>query len=330
MVASKAIKENTEVFSEVANPFVPTGEYKICENCATTQLIPFPCYECKSVYCSIKCKEKHSRVHSWECAGNKKLLFSNIGVGHLAFRMFTNGITEILPLASSKTNANDIWTEITTVIAKRTDIRYSESLRMISHMDKLSSTDVIWFALMAELLVVYLKEFTSFFDLFKNLSADRSQWEQIACALILKHIGQLIVNGHTCVALVMSPNENRSEHLYQMMEEDVWVAPQHIKCGKLHMFSDYEEVAAANFPYLSLCNHSCESSIQPKFSGNCVSLFATKDIAANEEIFNCYTLDYRKTKCRTRRQELFSNYKFECICERCSESSPDEAYVSSM
>lgn len=112
------------------------------------------------------------------------------------------------------------------------------------------------------------------------------------------------------------------------MADNLWQKPYHVRLGCLHQFSDHLELTVANFPYLSTCNHACIQSFQPRFSGRHVSTFATKNIKAGAEIFNCYTLDYHKSKKKTRWHTLYDTYHFECKCEKCDRENADTDYVS--
>lgn len=145
--------------------------------------------------------------------------------------------------------------------------------------------------------------------------------------MILRHIGQLISNAHMLTTIV-------PKHLFftltdfHLLNDRIWLRPWHLKRGYLHTFSNYDDLAALNLPYLSICNHSCIQSFQPSFSGRSIRTFALRDLNVGDEITNCYDLDYRKAKRSARRQRLKSTYHFECKCENCLLPHEDYAFVS--
>ncbi|NXT24978.1 SMYD4 protein, partial [Syrrhaptes paradoxus] len=75
-------------------------------------------------------------------------------------------------------------------------------------------------------------------------------------------------------------------------------------------------LATAFFPVLSLLNHSCCPNISVSFSGTAATVRASQPIPSGQEIFHCYG----PHRCRMRvaeRQQLLSQYFFECRCEAC-------------
>ncbi|NXD82777.1 SMYD4 protein, partial [Halcyon senegalensis] len=77
-------------------------------------------------------------------------------------------------------------------------------------------------------------------------------------------------------------------------------------------------LATAFFPVLSLLNHSCCPNISVSFSGTAVTVRASQPIPSGQEISHCYG----PHRCRMRvleRQQLLSQYFFECRCQACLE-----------
>ncbi|NXT02541.1 SMYD4 protein, partial [Jacana jacana] len=75
-------------------------------------------------------------------------------------------------------------------------------------------------------------------------------------------------------------------------------------------------LATAFFPVLSLLNHSCCPNTSVSFSGTAATVRASQPIPSGQEIFHCYG----PHRCRMRvaeRQELLSQYFFECCCRAC-------------
>ncbi|XP_035198763.1 SET and MYND domain-containing protein 4 isoform X3 [Oxyura jamaicensis] len=88
-------------------------------------------------------------------------------------------------------------------------------------------------------------------------------------------------------------------------------------------------LATAFFPVLSLLNHSCSPNISVSFSGTAATVRASQPISSGQEIFHCYG----PHRCRMRvaeRQQLLSQYFFECRCQACLEEleSDNKSVVS--
>jgi len=235
----------------------------------------------------------------------------------------------MLPHLQEGTSAQEIWNGIIDMTkkqeARETTPEYLLSLRMVSHLDKASQAELVYHILCANLLQVYLKEHTDFFDQFHSSSASTKDWQLITSALILRSAGQLLANGHVGDALLpvgLEPNE------FALLQPDLWQKPRHLKLGQLHNLAHSELITAINLPYLSLCNHACAPSIRTKFDGCSVVNYAARDISAGEEIFNCYTRDYKNSLKIQRSEPLKEVYKFQCSCAKCTQTIPDQDYVS--
>lgn len=148
-------------------------------------------------------------------------------------------------------------------------------------------------------------------------------------ALILRHIGQFIVNAHTCVSIIPTFYDGSSpgDVFGFLLVPNVWTNPFHLRRGMLHVFGEFREVSAANLPYLSICNHACAPTLCPKFSGRSFYALAESNIERGAEIFNCYTLNYRKSLRTLRQSYLKDTYHFDCTCAQCQRNNPDAAYV---
>ncbi|KAM6373081.1 SET and MYND domain-containing protein 4 isoform 2-T2 [Pluvialis apricaria] len=75
-------------------------------------------------------------------------------------------------------------------------------------------------------------------------------------------------------------------------------------------------LATAFFPVLSLLNHSCCPNTSLSFSGTAATVRASQPIPSGQEIFHCYG----PHRCRmnvAERQQLLSQYFFECHCQAC-------------
>nr|XP_017003266.2 SET and MYND domain-containing protein 4 [Drosophila takahashii] len=332
MVAKEPIAKGQIIFSERAACFVPLEQRLICQQCAATLMsAPIPCSKChqRVVYCSRKCREGHAAIHRYECPAYQRDLLKMLGVSHLALRLVLAYMPQMLTLLQYRTCAQEIWESILNMTKQteeqETTPEYLQSLRMVSHLEKASQAELVYHILCANLLQVYLKEHTDYFDQFQFSPASTKDWQLITSALILRSAGQLLANGHVGDALLpvgMEPNE------FALLQPDLWQYPLHLKLGQLHNLAHSELITAINLPYLSLCNHACAPSIRTKFDGCSVVNYAAKDILAGEEIFNCYTRDYRNSLKLQRTEPLREVYKFQCSCVKCTQSDPDQDYLN--
>ncbi|XP_065369897.1 SET and MYND domain-containing protein 4 [Calliphora vicina] len=331
MQAKCLIEKNQLIFTERASAFVAVGDTRrVCHQCGSANFIPIPCLHCRGRvnYCSLKCQELHSFIHVYECPAYRFQLFAHVGIAHLALRIvLDNGLYSILDelKLDNKSSTSELWSELTEGgdIWKNNNIPYAESLRMITHLNKRSNMDIQWFALVSHHLVVYLKSYTKYFEVL-NATNKLIDWELITGSLILRHIGQSISNGHTLTTILPRPLTLLTTTDFHMLNENVWSSPWHLKLGFMHFFSYYDDVASLNLPYLSLCNHSCVQSFQPKFSGRFISTYALRNLSKGEEITNCYDVDYRKGKREARREKLQQTYQFECQCENCLQKDSED------
>ncbi|EDV35449.1 uncharacterized protein Dana_GF12496 [Drosophila ananassae] len=332
MVATEAIPQGTAIFSERASCFVPLEQRLICQQCASSLMsAPIPCPQChqKVVYCSRKCREGHANIHRYECAGYRMDLFKLLGVSHLALRMVLVYVPLILPDLRDCKSSKEIWESLMKLVNEPEQGKmvpeYMQSLRMVSHLDQAPRPELVYHMLCANLLQTYLEKHTDYFDLFKVTAAGSEDWKVIVSALILRSAGQLLVNGHVGDALVPVALEANE---FALLQPDMWQKPYHLRLGQLHNLSHTELVTAVNLPYLSLCNHACVPSIRTKFDGCSVVNYARSNIAAGEEIFNCYTRDYRNSLKSQRIKPLKEVYKFQCSCVACVQAEPDKDYLA--
>uniref|UniRef100_A0A0A1XT41 SET and MYND domain-containing protein 4 n=1 Tax=Zeugodacus cucurbitae TaxID=28588 RepID=A0A0A1XT41_ZEUCU len=334
IIAKKAIQSGEVIFSERISSFVPVEGCQICQQCAAMLMIPIPCHDCdcRIIYCSLKCRRIHENIHQNECMGYHCRLFEQIGISHLALRVVLEDLPEILPLVSQENDIDKLWQSLSKpedLLCNKTGANYIQTLQMVTHLQKMTLPNKIWFALVADLLVVYLKDYTSFFAITKKTKLEQCDWETIVSALIFRHIGQFIVNAHTCSSLTPTCYDVKSTNTRfgTLLISHIWTKPFHIRRGMLHVFSETQEVSAANLPYLSICNHACGPTLSPKFSGRNFYALADSNIDEGAEIFNCYTSTYRNSLRDIRREYLNETYQFNCTCTHCQKDDPDASYL---
>ncbi|CAD7013462.1 SET and MYND domain-containing protein 4 isoform X2 [Ceratitis capitata] len=334
VVAKRDIKSGEIIFHERISAFVPVEGTQICQQCGSVFIIPIPCHACngKVIYCSLKCREDQAKVHQNECVGYCLGLFEQIGISHLALRILLEEFPQISPILAHESDIKNVWKELTTETSHlntKTEVNYVKSLRLVSHFQKMSLSNKIWFAVIADLLAVYLKEYTPFFHNTSKSKIKQSDWESLISALILRHIGQSISNAHTCSSIAPTCYDIRSSTVKYgfLLLPNMWTKPFHLRQGMLHVLGEVGEVSAANIPYLSMLNHACNPTIRPRFSGRNFSALADRDIEEGDEIYNCYTLTYRNSMSVVRRDLLKEMYHFNCECVHCQQSDPDAAYL---
>lgn len=204
IVAGEKIKKNESIFSERAFSFVPVyNDYDPntilyhCQNCAKTNCVPFPCYECvRATYCCPACLEQHKPIHRFECAGYQKNLWVKIGIAHLAFRNFIIGFFDSIAVLDDAevSSPEQILRTITGI--NRPEFQYGDVLRLVTNYDKMDPIDTLRYALTAQLLTIYLADCTDFFMLLpakcKRIMPNVAKWKRLTAAILMKHMGQLV------------------------------------------------------------------------------------------------------------------------------------------
>ncbi|KAL0119343.1 hypothetical protein PUN28_007693 [Cardiocondyla obscurior] len=288
VVANRDIKRGQILFVEKAFAFVPLTHTKIdiCHNCCRSSSDTLvPCTECvDSVYCNINCwDEARSSCHRWECVGNQMGLWSQIGIAYLAIRMLFKCTTD--------------------------DNRLNEVRELVTNISKIQPYDIISYGITSIMLMMYLSKYTDFFKvtnlkeclakLYTDFNCDlatEGDERLYVSSLLLKHILQLICNGHSISKINTIADNNKNKLLIQQQDR----------------------VATAIYPSASMMNHSCDPNIINSFLGQILITKAMRDIAAGEEVFNCYGTDFRRMMRRDRQEKLESQYCFKCNCAACT------------
>lgn len=188
MVATRDIKSGEVIFNETASSFVPVDSCRMCQECGAMLMIPFPCHGCNGqvIYCSSACRKAHLKVHQNECVGHSIGLLAQIGISHLALRVVLEELPAILSIVELKEDPTELWLDLTAptgLLHTRPGANYAQTLCMVTHLAKMALSDIIWFALVADLLIVYLKDHTHFFQSMSSTKLKQSDWELIASKL---------------------------------------------------------------------------------------------------------------------------------------------------
>lgn len=138
----------------------------------------------------------------------------------------------------------------------------------------------------------------------------KSDWELFTAALIMRHMGQMICNGHAISELTV---------------DTILLSGRNtIPFGKLHAYITSDRLFTAIFPQISLFNHSCWPNIRNKFECNRLTVYATRPIQTGDEIYNCYGPNYKLMQSRDERQSaLRQQYCFDCKCIKCMTGDND-------
>lgn len=110
------------------------------------------------------------------------------------------------------------------------------------------------------MILIYLKNYTKIFDeligQFKNVMSRKSDWEIFVGALLMRHIGQLVCNGHAISGL------RATLWTDDMSEKLTGLNPM---IGSLRDFFKQSRMFTAFFPRISFLNHSCDPNIWNRY-----------------------------------------------------------------
>ncbi|XP_044315796.1 uncharacterized protein LOC108041604 isoform X2 [Drosophila rhopaloa] len=338
---TRAVAKNALIFESEAVAMVPSGNCRVCDYCGITQFIPFPCIYCSNrlvVYCSRQCRFKHAAIHAVECFGHQIELFESFGevfgmprLLQLALRMLITGLPEMLGHCRKKPTLSKLWSAINGGLQERQDIAYSAVLRLERLREERPSDTLIALALASHILAIYLSKCTTFFEqLEKSLpTASRmssAEWELLCAALLMRHIGQLRHRSLTASRSFVLPAD---PHVFSPLNEfQLWAAPMRLQEGHLHLLAG--EVAVVSYSVypetLSLCRHSCSSTICAKFSGRKVTALALLDLPAGSGIYNCFAGGNFQQLPREERSKQLQERGIRCHCNACQLSHSDDQF----
>ncbi|ENN79834.1 hypothetical protein YQE_03657, partial [Dendroctonus ponderosae] len=293
-------KENKELYS-----------FK-CYNCLTDIISSIPCRSCTlCVYCNENCRTfSWEECHKWECAGMQANIWYDLGIGFPAFKAALKGV---------KSGFNIIkggYDEDLKHFGSKED-NYPYFNRLVSNIYK-SKNAAPYIVVpkecylnlfqMSAIIVSYLQKYTDFFSWFlqqKNCPKNNSNsLIKYVGGLITKHIAQLSCNSSIIEHWTYSSTD--------LLFPDILIT---VACGM--------------FPSVSIMNHSCRANVTNFFICDTIVVKAIEDIEANEEIFNCYGIDYRGMNREQRQIACKSLYHFDCKCVICSDQSKEVEMLDS-
>lgn len=319
VIAREKIEKDELIVKETAFAFVPVySNYNQdpidlnCQNCGKTNIIPFPCNTCgRASYCSITCRMNHNYCHKIECPGYKINLWYSIGIAHLAMRTFLTGFKEMIEKLRKRQELKtpeEIFIELAYLSAEDRDFRYGQVFRLATNFDKMNRDDLKKYWMTAVMMTIYLRDFADFFRTLPKFAykmMPMNDWEYLVGALIMRHMGQLVCNGHAISELkLLKP--------YKIIKANT------IQIGYLSLSFESGRIFTGIFPKISMFNHSCNPNIRNHFDKNGLTVYATREIKCNAEIFNCYGPMATFMRKEERKVILKQQYCFDCECEKCT------------
>lgn len=315
VITKSELHRGDVLFVEEPYAFVTLPIYSVvtpiaCEACCMSNINPVPCSVCsQSVYCSEKCRiDGWETFHQWECAGAQCKLWPTIGIAHLAIRVLlisTNkGFPDISsgsvrkPVTVAEVYSNYASFEPATLYSNTTPDFY-RMFNLVTNFDKMNKTDYIQYALTALTLTLYLEKFTKYFDYLRSklpFVMLEHELKLFAASLLLRHMGQLVCNGHA----IMSLQEFETNGLRSVEEREV-------------------RLATAIYPSASLMNHSCDPNIVNSFHNCRLVVSCSRELPPNGEILNCYGPSRAREPAADRRAQLRAQYLFNCCCSACAD-----------
>ncbi|XP_075680336.1 protein-lysine N-methyltransferase SMYD4-like [Dermatophagoides pteronyssinus] len=294
---NKSIESNELILIE--HPYVhvllPHFECKYCHHCCR-QLSTIDQFECCSkcsiiAYCSNECrKNSWQQYHQYECSFLPFLW--QFGIGHLVYcLMAKTDVDLILDIYQDSLNksSKEIEQNLQPFLqpsSSTSKSTYHALFSLKTHQNQMNPVDIFFYRMTATLIIELLFRKNRYQTLkIKHL-------KQILIDVCFRHLCQTIFNSHT----IMIPDSN--------------------DCSI--------PIATAFYPSLSLLNHSCDPNIQIIFK-NGIECFirSNRTIRSNEQIFNCYGINYRSADYKQRQQLLLDQYFFHCKCQICKNESKD-------
>uniref|UniRef100_A0A8D9AGY5 Protein-lysine N-methyltransferase SMYD4 n=1 Tax=Cacopsylla melanoneura TaxID=428564 RepID=A0A8D9AGY5_9HEMI len=286
VIAVEDVHRGDTLFVEkpVAFVILPPCSFSHCNHCCTSISAPIPCNECiLAVYCSEVCRSQAwSLYHRWECHGALHFL-ETVGIAHLALKL---------------------------ILISGTSERYNDVYHLETHLQDMRPEDLYQYVLTATLLTLYLEQFTDYLSSpspLPHLDPSLPLTLDIGHR-ILRHIGQLICNGHAITKLGVTestPSDPDGRNGEVVGHEQV-------------------RIATAIFPSASMMNHSCDPNIINSFSDQYLIVRAAKDIPSGTEVLNCYGPHFRRMRVADRKAALREQYHFVCVCAPCCSPNQTE------
>ncbi|XP_060070783.1 SET and MYND domain-containing protein 4-like [Ylistrum balloti] len=324
LVAARDLKAGDTLIVEkpFAAVLLPDHYDSHCHHCfGQLDLLVIPCVRCSQVrYCSKECQNSSwTSYHQFECFYMD--LLHSVGIAHLSIRIILVAGLEFLVEFKRKLQSLENNTVRIKGVSEDGTYRhgYLTVYDLMPHSKHLVIEDLFQYSLTACLLLNIL-QVSDWFNSHTKMSSDPcnntssgecsdksdkkhmsgdvgdvSEQEQYVGGLLLRHIQQLVCNGHAITELQVTQATDLS-----LVETKSQV-----------------RVATAIYPTASLMNHSCDPSIIASFDRDSLVVRAVRDVKDGMEIYNCYGPHHKRMSGPDRRQILKDQYFFDCQCSAC-------------
>ncbi|XP_076298611.1 protein-lysine N-methyltransferase SMYD4-like isoform X2 [Lasioglossum baleicum] len=300
VVANRFIRKGEVLFYEkpISFAFVDdNGVDEHCHHCCRSTDIPVPCPKClHTFYCDTNClNEAWSSYHRWECPANQMGLWKDMWQAQLALKAF-------LVCTTSK-DAN----------------KFNEMQKLITNFDRVPVKQMAEFGQIAMMLTLYLFEHTDFFQ--ENDLNDHFARKCVDNSINSNFHAVTDDNKHLYVSSLLL---RCFLHLGFHCTSICTTSMKPVNHFTLESNIVPDVVARAIYTSASMMNRSCDINIVINFVDQYQIIRASRDIAANEEIFFTFGPHYRH-ETREARQGIISNlFYYTCECKACSQ--PDLKY----
>ncbi|XP_073686144.1 SET and MYND domain-containing protein 4 [Garra rufa] len=346
-----------EAFCCVLIPSTKTGkmfntEDRHCHHCLRQSQSFVPCPNCSFVrYCGESCRKyAWERWHQWECPIGADLLAIGV-LGHLALRVALKaGQNEVKRVKNNTSQDNHMTcssyksgSPVKLCLGDpcrenldHTDCYHGNSYMgiysLLPHVAQHSPSSRFLLVITMAMLYRRLQSgpppdmWASCED--KGVSGTWRPEMSMLGATALRHMMQLRCNAQAVTAV--------------MVKEESAMAVQS---------SSEIRIATAIFPVLSLLNHSCSPNTSISFttgfqtdplnqcdcseghavhpdtshSGVTVTVRASKDLTAGQEILHCYGPHCSRMEVNERQRLLLEQYYFQCNCQACQREQSEES-----
>ncbi|XP_065116626.1 SET and MYND domain-containing protein 4 isoform X1 [Paramisgurnus dabryanus] len=310
-------------------------EDRHCHHCLSQTLNLTPCTNCSYArYCGERCqKEAWRQWHQWECTVGAELLVLGV-LEHLALRAALRAGLKEVQRATESSGSSVLYKADSPIklnfegqcskSSDHTDCYHGSSYlgvySLLPHVDKHSPSLRFLLAVTTAVLYKRLQDGPPPV-MWASREDDEGTWMpemSMLGATSLRHMMQLRCNAQAVTAI-------------KVKEES---------CTSVQSSKEIR-IATAIFPVLSLLNHSCSSNTSISFTtgieadrltqfsgsegeddktfhrGVTVTVRASKDITAGQEILHCYGPHCSRMGIKERQRLLLDQYYFSCECDAC-------------